>query len=112
MSGQHVKLSVWGLGLGMGIVGAISMLFLGLVATWWGWGILLVNSLSSLYIGFHPSITGSIYGALWGFIDWLIGGVLIAVFYNWCSGCCGKCSPCDSDTSCETNSCDTKGHCH
>lgn len=106
MSGQHTRLSVWGLGLGMGITGAISMLFLGLVSSWFNWGTGLVTEIASLYIGFHSSLVGAIFGALWGFVDWFIGGLLIAAFYNLCSGCCGRCD--DSAAS----SCDTKGHCH
>ncbi len=41
-------------------------------------GTVLVNLIASLYIGFAPTLPGSILGALWGLIDRLIGGVVLA----------------------------------
>lgn len=47
-----------------------------------GWGVGLVDAISSLYIGYGPSIVGAIIGAIWGFVDGYIAGVVIAWLYN------------------------------
>ena len=90
MSSNSMKLSVWGLALAMGVVGAIAMFVMGLFAEWLHWGSAAVKVAASFYIGYHESFGGAIIGALWGFVDWFIGGILIAAFYNCFTGC-GKC---------------------
>jgi hypothetical protein len=67
--------------LGLGISCACYILFIGIVASF-GWGIKWVEIISSLYIGFKPSILGAIIGAIWGFVDGAIGGAIIALVYN------------------------------
>ena len=52
------------------------------VTAMFGWGVALVEALSSLYIGYSPSILGAIIGAVWGFIDGYIAGIVIAWIYN------------------------------
>ncbi len=80
-----MKLCVWGLGISFGIVWALTMLVMGWTSMW-GWGTQLVNTMSSVYIGYVPSFGGAIVGAIWGFADGFIGGALIAFFYN--LACC------------------------
>ena len=46
------------------------------------WGDTFVSIMSSLYIGFKPTVSGIIIGAVWGFVDAGIAGVLIAWLYN------------------------------
>ncbi len=76
------KLDVKALGLTLGIIWGGCTLFIGLTAMVWGWGAGLVNSLSSLYIGYEATVPGSIIGGVWGFFDAGIGGVTIAWLYN------------------------------
>ena len=57
------------------------MLFVGIVAMF-GWGVALVEALSSLYSGYAASIIGAIIGAIWAFVDGFIAGVVIAWIYN------------------------------
>lgn len=76
------KLNIKALGLSLGIVGAVYMLFLGLAATYLNWGNSMLDVVSTLYIGYKATLAGSIIGAVWGFIDGFICGVLIAFFYN------------------------------
>lgn len=45
-------------------------------------GTALVNLIASLYIGFAPTLPGSILGAIWGLFDGFIGGVVLAWTYN------------------------------
>ena len=69
------------LGVAIGALGAIYVGFLGISAMF-GWGTALVDSLSSLYIGYSASVGGAIVGAVWGFADGFIAGYVIAWVYN------------------------------
>ena len=75
------KFSPNALGIAIGILWAAYVLFCGIIAMF-GWGIALVDAFSSLYIGYGPSVFGAIIGALWGFVDGYIAGVVIAWLYN------------------------------
>jgi len=75
------KLDVKVVAMAVGITWCISMLFLGWVSIF-GWGKALVELLSSLYIGYKPTLLGGIIGGLWGLIDGAIGGAIFALIYN------------------------------
>jgi len=75
------KLDVKVVAMAVGITWSISMLFLGWVAIF-GWGKALVELLSSLYIGYKPTLLGGIVGCVWGLIDGAIGGAIFALIYN------------------------------
>jgi hypothetical protein len=79
------KLNVKALAVGLGISWAFAMLFIGW-ASIFGWGTKIVEVMASVYIGFGPSFTGGIIGAIWGFIDGAIGGAIIACVYNAVAG--------------------------
>ncbi len=80
------KLNVKALGLTMGIVWGGGMLLLGLMTLFWNWGIDVITLISSVYIGYNPTLGGILVGTLWGFCDGAICGVLIAWVYNKLSG--------------------------
>ena len=69
------------LGVAIGILWAIYVFFIGIVAMF-GWGNALVDVLASLYIGYGASVVGTIIGAIWAFIDGFIAGVVIGWIYN------------------------------
>jgi hypothetical protein len=75
------KLSLNALGIAIGVLWAAYVFFCGITAMF-GWGVGLVDAISSLYAGYGPSILGAIIGALWGFVDGYIAGVVIAWLYN------------------------------
>lgn len=79
---HHTTLGVISLGLAIGVTSAIFVFILGVMAAFFGWGLELAAMLSSLYIGYGPTLIGSITGAVWAFVDGLIAGVMIAWFYN------------------------------
>jgi hypothetical protein len=58
------------------------MLCLGLVATYIGLGAGLVSAIGSAYIGFVPSLEGSLIGAVWGAIVGFLMGYVSAWLYN------------------------------
>ncbi len=74
-------LSMKGLGLSLGLTWAAGVVFLGLAGSV-GWGRPLVDLLGSLYLGFGPSLGGSLIGGVWAFIDGAVGGIVIAWLYN------------------------------
>jgi hypothetical protein len=75
------KLDVKALAIGLGVSWAVCILFAGWVSIF-GWGAKFVEVMSSVYIGYAPTFLGSVIGAIWGFIDGAIGGVIIAFVYN------------------------------
>ena len=78
---KPMKLSVWSFGAALGILWAIMMLFAGWVSIF-GWCTMFVSTMNSIYVGYVPSFGGGIVGAIWGFVDGFIGGVLLSFFYN------------------------------
>jgi hypothetical protein len=81
ISAETSKLAVVTLGLAFGIIWAIGAFMLGLMAMG-GWGVAIVEVLSSAYIGYAPTLVGSIAGGVWGFFDGFIFAVLVAWLYN------------------------------
>jgi hypothetical protein len=81
------KLRVGSLGLAMGLTWAIGMFITGILAWQYNFGTPLLTLMSSLYIGFAPTLKGSFIGAGCGFIDGFVFGALIAFFYNCFCGC-------------------------
>ena len=75
------KWSPHALGVAIGVVWAVYV-FLGGIAAMFDWGVTLVDEISSLYIGYGPSILGAGIGAVWGFVDGYVAGVVIAWLYN------------------------------
>jgi len=75
------KCSPNALGIAIGVVWAAYVFFCGITATF-GWGVALVDAISSLYIGYGPTFLGSVIGAVWGFVDGYIAGIVIAWIYN------------------------------
>lgn len=76
------KLDVRKLGIAFGVAWALLTFLGGLVAAWFDWGVQLINLLGSIYLGFGPTFTGSLIGAVWGFVNGLIWGMIIAWVYN------------------------------
>lgn len=76
------KLDVKALGLAFGIMWGLGIFLLGLAAMLFGWGNEWVSLFSSGYLGFDATFPGSLIGGIWGFIDGLIGGIVLAWLYN------------------------------
>jgi len=75
------RLSPNALGISIGVVWSCYAIFCGITAMF-GWGVALVETISSLYIGYGPTLAGSIIGGAWGFLDGYIAGFVIAWVYN------------------------------
>lgn len=92
------SLCVGSLGLSLGVVWALGVLLIGLIAwkfNYYGDGFIKV--LSSIYIGYAPTPKGIAIGTGWALLDGLVSGILIAWLYNFfhkvclCCSCCLKC---------------------
>ena len=75
-------MSIRGFALTTGIFGAASMFLL----SWW---LILIGNAEGpvtlferIYIGYSFTPTGSVVGAVWGFVDWGIAGAIFAWLYN------------------------------
>jgi ABC-type transport system involved in multi-copper enzyme maturation permease subunit len=79
---HHATLGVISLGLAVGLTWAFSVFILGIMATFFGWGAPLALILSSVYVGFTPTVAGTMAGAVWGFAEGFIFGIMIAWLYN------------------------------
>ena len=75
-------LSIRSVALTLGIMGGASMFLL----AWWL--IIIGNTegpttlLERMYIGYSFTPLGSVIGAIWGFVDFGIGGAIFAWLYN------------------------------
>lgn len=69
-------------GLAMGILWALAMFVLGLIVMSGDYGAEFVALMSTVYLGYEPTIAGAFVGAIWGFVDAFIGGWLFAWLYN------------------------------
>lgn len=80
---QRVSLGVVGLGLAFGIAWATGIFILGIAGALFDYGVPVITMISSVYLGYGPSLVGAIVGAVWGFADGFVGGVVIAWLYNY-----------------------------
>lgn len=89
------KLSICSLGMAFGITWGFGVLLLGVLAWKFKYGILLLNLLSSMYLGYAATPKGILIGTLWALLDGFICGVFVAWIYNLCSKSC-RCKNCQS----------------
>jgi len=78
------RLNVKALAIALGSSWALCILFAGWAAIF-GWSVQFVDVMGSVYPGYGASFLGGIIGALWGFVDGAVAGVVIAVVYNFAS---------------------------
>jgi hypothetical protein len=70
------------LALTLGVVWGGGVFLLGLLAAFLDWGVPMVELLGSVYLGYGPTVSGSLIGLLWAFVDGAVGGVILAWGYN------------------------------
>ncbi len=69
-------------GLAFGIVYAVIFFVYGLAAMAFGFGAEFVDLIGQLYVGFAPTLAGSIIGAVWGFAIGFVFFGVAAWIYN------------------------------
>jgi hypothetical protein len=77
-----MKLQPIALGLAGGILWAVAIVVVSLVAANTSYWNELVPMIGQLYVGYDATISGTLIGAIFGFIDAFIGGILLAWLYN------------------------------
>ena len=78
-----MKLNVKAFGLALGIFWSAALIIMGIVAMIMpDYGENFVRALSTKYIGYAATLPGIIIGAVWGFADAGIGGLVLAWLYN------------------------------
>jgi hypothetical protein len=78
-----IELNPLRLGVAGGIIWGLWLLILGLGATYANYATAAVTTLSSIYIGYGPTLTGSIMGFIDGFICAFVGLLLLGWVYNY-----------------------------
>lgn len=116
---RYAKIHALSFGFAFGVLGGIMMFIMGLFAMV-GHGVSYVNLTSSVYVGYGPTFLGSLIGAIWGFLEMFVFGVLFAALYNcfvckamrhqgWQGSCHGKtCQTQSSEGSCQEGTCDSR----
>ena len=94
--GLMKKLSLFGLGIAIGLTWMIAIVFVGIFAMYMlkdgyasGWHENVINSVvifrglfSLAYPGWATDYLGTFLAGLWGFVHGFLAGFLIAIFYN------------------------------
>jgi len=69
-------------GLAAGLLWALAVAGLTLLATYAGYGVELVELMGTIYWGVEPTWMGALIALPWAFVDGFIGGFLLAWIYN------------------------------
>lgn len=65
----------------------------------------MVSAMGSIYVGYGPTLMGSLIGGLWGLLHGFVAAFLIAYLYNCLCRCC-KCYCCKKTCCCDNKECD------
>jgi len=76
------KLDVKAFGFALGIVWGGLMFLFGIFDMFYFWGNAWSRVMSLIYIGYRPTVFGSIFAAAWGFIYASLLGFALARIYN------------------------------
>lgn len=76
------KLDTLSFGIALSLTWGTLITVLGLFSTLTGQATEVVNAIETLYIGYEPTLTGTLIGTTWALIDGLIVGLLFATIYN------------------------------
>jgi hypothetical protein len=77
-----VKLDVRAFAIACGLTWGLAMFALGVIDIFTTWGDVFGAIMSKMYIGYSPTLLGSIIGGVWGFCDAGVGGLVFAWIYN------------------------------
>jgi len=76
------KVDVKALGLTLGIVWAVSVFIMALLAKFFNYGTGLIYALSTMYVGTQATFRGGAIGSIWAFFDAGIFGLVVGWLYN------------------------------
>lgn len=81
MDTHHTTLNPTALGIAFGLVWGGAIAVLAMISRI-GWGAELQAIAEDLYVGYDETSSGVVIGAIWGFADGLVCGVLVGWLYN------------------------------
>lgn len=88
---QCGKLRPVRLGFALGLIAGLGWMLLCWAGLRWGYGLEMIHTLGSVYVGMSASWVGGLWAFLWGFLDCFFFGIFVALIYN-CSCCnCFSC---------------------
>ena len=76
------KLNSIALGAAASLTFAIIIIFLGTLAYFTNQGNEIIEIISTLYIGYEPTVQGITIGAIWALIDGFIIGIIFGLIHN------------------------------
>ncbi|MDA8561510.1 hypothetical protein N9L02_00165 [Gammaproteobacteria bacterium] len=101
---KSMKLSAAALGVSLGLVTGLFMMFFAWAGWMYGYGTTIIEQWGAIYPGFEATLVGGFLGLAWGFLEGFIIGIFWAWFYNMCLCCCRCCSCCSKkEKTCNTN---------
>lgn len=77
------KLNWKALAAAFSLTWASFIVMLGLAAALTDWSLAAVEALGDIYLGFGPSLVGTLIGVPWALLDGAIAGALIGLLYNY-----------------------------
>lgn len=89
----YCSLKPFALGMTLGLLWGLTVLFTGLAAHYYLTGQAFVTAVGTFYLGYGPTVAGSFLGGLFGFVHGFIEGAIFAWIYNLfvsCSCCNGE----------------------
>ncbi len=99
MEKKHFTLCACKFAMAGGIVGALCMFLMTLLAVYTGYGMYCARMMVNMFPGYQITLVGSLVGALYGFLKVFFTLLIFAVIYNKllsCSKCC-----CSSEGCCK-----------
>ncbi len=82
-----MQVSPKALGLTFGTIEGLALFLFALTASSSGYALEFVELVGTLFPSYEATTQGAFAGLIWGFVDGLIGGALIAWLYNKFSSC-------------------------
>jgi len=82
------RISPLALGMAAGVTWGVSVLIMGLLASYFMYGAAFVSAMGTVYVGYDASIAGSLMGGVIAFVDAFVVGAIIGWLYNMFSGGC------------------------
>lgn len=86
-------------GFALGLITGLSWMLLCWAGARYGWGLVEIRVLGSMYYNIAPTIIGGFWALLEGFINFFVFGLLMAIVYN--NACNCFCAKGECDTSCK-----------
>lgn len=79
---ESLFLNPFRLSVALGVLWGCLTLLLGFVAAFLRRGTAWVELIGLIYLGYRPTLYGSLIGGIWGFVDGFLSGLLISWLYR------------------------------